>query len=409
MPDGQSLLGLSDESGEVEFWRVPANGLGASTQLTTDGAVLRWDGLPSPDGKSIAHYDKDQQLWVLEHRHEEADQAGLRRQRRLRRPGVVARQPVPRLHGAGRQHDDAHLPLGSGERTHRAGDLGPLRQRAARRGAATASGSTSCPTATSSRWSAARGDRGSPSRSTTSRRASTTCRWCPTQRSPFQPADELHPAEKDDEKKDERTKKPEETKADEDKGRRTDEGNADEASRPTGSKSTSTNLATRLIEVPVPAGNYSSLSADAKRLYMLDRDTEPQSKRALKTLAIDANKTRSSRRSSTTCAATSCRRMGRRCWCGARRTTSCSTPPPRRRPQPSWPKKVRAVRRLALPARPARRVAPDVHRGLAPRARLLLRPADARRGLARDAREVPRRWSIASRTAPSCPTSWRRW
>ena len=66
MPDGKSLLGLSDESGEVEFWRVPANGLGPSTQVTTDGAVLRWDGLPSPDGKSIAHYDKDQQLWVFD-------------------------------------------------------------------------------------------------------------------------------------------------------------------------------------------------------------------------------------------------------------------------------------------------------------------------------------------------------
>ena len=66
MPDGKSLLGLSDESGEVEFWRVPANGLGPSTQVTTDGAVLRWDGLPSPDGKFVAHYDKDQQLWVFD-------------------------------------------------------------------------------------------------------------------------------------------------------------------------------------------------------------------------------------------------------------------------------------------------------------------------------------------------------
>ncbi len=60
LPDGKSVLALSDESGEVEFWRVPANGVGAATQLTTDGKVLRWDGLPSPDGKYIAHHDKDQ-------------------------------------------------------------------------------------------------------------------------------------------------------------------------------------------------------------------------------------------------------------------------------------------------------------------------------------------------------------
>ena len=45
---------------------MPANGIGASTQLSRDGSVLRWDGLPSPDGNYIAHHDKDQQLWVLD-------------------------------------------------------------------------------------------------------------------------------------------------------------------------------------------------------------------------------------------------------------------------------------------------------------------------------------------------------
>ena len=57
---------LSDESGEVEFWKVPANGVGDATQLTTDGKVLRWDGIPSSDGTHIAHFDKDQQLWVYD-------------------------------------------------------------------------------------------------------------------------------------------------------------------------------------------------------------------------------------------------------------------------------------------------------------------------------------------------------
>ena len=65
-PDGKSLLTLSDQSGEVEFWKVPANGVGENTQLTTDGKVLRWDGIPSSDGKRIAHFDKDQQLWVYD-------------------------------------------------------------------------------------------------------------------------------------------------------------------------------------------------------------------------------------------------------------------------------------------------------------------------------------------------------
>jgi tricorn protease len=65
-PDGQSVLTLSDESDEVEFWRIPANGIGASTQLTSDAKVLRWDGTPSPDGNFIAHHDKNQQLWLLD-------------------------------------------------------------------------------------------------------------------------------------------------------------------------------------------------------------------------------------------------------------------------------------------------------------------------------------------------------
>ena len=97
----------------------------------------------------------------------------------------------------------------------------------------------------------------------------------PGARSPYQPADELHPVEKKDDEKKDGDKKPEEKKA--------------EAAGPTGSVDL-TNLATRLIEVPVPAGNYSSLSLDAKRLYVIDRDTEPQSKRAIKTLALEANK-----------------------------------------------------------------------------------------------------------------------
>jgi tricorn protease len=65
-PDGKTLLTLGDASGEVEFWRVPANGVGEASQLTTDAKVLRWDGIASPDGSRIAHYDKDQQLWIYD-------------------------------------------------------------------------------------------------------------------------------------------------------------------------------------------------------------------------------------------------------------------------------------------------------------------------------------------------------
>src|SRR5207248_2119856 len=64
--DGKSLVALSTESGEVELWKLPANGVGAPEHLTTDGKVLRWNAVPSPDNKWIAHQDKDNQLWLLE-------------------------------------------------------------------------------------------------------------------------------------------------------------------------------------------------------------------------------------------------------------------------------------------------------------------------------------------------------
>jgi tricorn protease len=63
--DGKNLMVLSDETGEWEFQRVPADGLGASEQLTTGAKVLRFDGVPSPDGRWIAFSDKDYQLWLF--------------------------------------------------------------------------------------------------------------------------------------------------------------------------------------------------------------------------------------------------------------------------------------------------------------------------------------------------------
>lgn len=64
--DGKDLVALSDESGEIEIWRLPANGVGAGKQLTSGGKVLRWEGVPSPDGRLIAHDNKDRELWLLD-------------------------------------------------------------------------------------------------------------------------------------------------------------------------------------------------------------------------------------------------------------------------------------------------------------------------------------------------------
>ena len=66
LPDGKHVVALSTESGETEFWKYPANGVGAPEQWTHNAKVLRWDGEPSPDGKWLAHRDKDQQLWIYD-------------------------------------------------------------------------------------------------------------------------------------------------------------------------------------------------------------------------------------------------------------------------------------------------------------------------------------------------------
>ena len=65
MPDGKSLLALTDESGELEFCKIPASGVGSVLQLTHDGRVFRSQGIPSPDGKWIIYGDKNERLWLF--------------------------------------------------------------------------------------------------------------------------------------------------------------------------------------------------------------------------------------------------------------------------------------------------------------------------------------------------------
>jgi tricorn protease len=66
LPDGNTLAALSDESGEFEWVTLPATGVGDGRALTTGGDVLRYEGVPSPDGKWIAYTDHRRDLWVLE-------------------------------------------------------------------------------------------------------------------------------------------------------------------------------------------------------------------------------------------------------------------------------------------------------------------------------------------------------
>ncbi|MDY7110617.1 MAG: S41 family peptidase [Planctomycetota bacterium] len=65
-PEGESIITFSDESGEIELWSIPADGLGAPEQLTEGGTILRFDPTVSPDGRWIAYQDKNWELWVYD-------------------------------------------------------------------------------------------------------------------------------------------------------------------------------------------------------------------------------------------------------------------------------------------------------------------------------------------------------
>jgi tricorn protease len=66
MPDGKSYLALSDQTGEMEWWRFPANGVGKPEQITSGAKVLTMSGVVSPDGKLLAYGDKNFDLWIVD-------------------------------------------------------------------------------------------------------------------------------------------------------------------------------------------------------------------------------------------------------------------------------------------------------------------------------------------------------
>jgi len=294
MPDGKSILTLSDESDEVEFWQVPANGIGAATQLSRDGSVLRWDGLPSPDGNLIAHHDKNQQLWIFD--------AAKKTQTKV-------------TDSADGDFDDLRWSPDSKWLAYSA--PGPnlltrlyLYEIAAARIVPVTSDrydSGSPAWSPDGKWLYFLSDRnfeslvGSPwgSRQPEPYWDRQTKIYHVAlkrgERSPFQPDDELHaakPAEKTPAEKpatDRPGDKPATDKPPQEKPGEKPAAAEKPAAVPTVVVDVE-GLESRLLEVPVPAGNYGSLTMDAKRLYFISRPTGRDGKVALKTLALENKK-----------------------------------------------------------------------------------------------------------------------
>jgi tricorn protease len=293
LPDGKSIIALSTESGETEFWKYPANGIGAPEQWTSDAKVLRWEGIPSPDARWLAYRDKDQQLWLYD--------------TTTKRSKLIAQSMVDDFSDLTWSPDSQWLAYVEAA-TNTFAQIKVLNTKTGAIQAITSDhyNSINPVWSTDGKWLYFLSDR----------MLKTTVRspWGSRQpdpnfdrsikiyelalttglRSPFAPVDELHPdvAKPEDTKKD--VTKPEETKkedAKEGKKEETKSGKtpAEKKTPPPVVNIDFTDLRSRLSEVPVPAGNYSSLQSTEKRLCWLQQNEEVPPKSALQCVDI-ANK-----------------------------------------------------------------------------------------------------------------------
>jgi tricorn protease len=290
LPDGKGLVALSDQSGEVELWTLPANGVGQPEQLTRDGTVLRWEAVPSPDGKWIAHHDKDRRLWLwsVEKRTNTLIATS--------RPGDVqdlAWSPDSRWLAytapAANQLGQVFLYRLEG------GTTTPVTTDRFDSGSAAWS--------PDGEWLYFLSDRNLKTlvRSPWGSRQPDPFLAAPTEvyavalkkdgRFPFAPPDELHPEEpKKDEKKEEASAKGDAEKAEkkEKNGQKTGPAAAQTPPKPV--TIDLEGLSTRLYKVPVPPGRLDALRTDGQRLYWLSVDNSFEPKRTLQALAIGREK-----------------------------------------------------------------------------------------------------------------------
>jgi tricorn protease len=297
MPDGKSVLTISTETGETEFWQYPANGIGKSEKLTSGSKVQRTGGEVSPDGKWLAHTDKDQQLWLLEIASKKDKRIGQSMNGDF---NDLTWSPDSRWLAFTESADNTFtqikvLNVDSGAiealTSDRFNSMSPawssdgkwlyyLSDRMLK-------------TTVQSPWGARQPDPHLDRSMKIYELALTT-----GLRSPFLPFDELHPesAAKKEEDKTEKDKA-EKEKADKAKegdktpadAAKADDKKAEDAKKIPEVKIDFTDLASRLSEVPAPPGNYDSLQATEKRLCWTSSGDGPGRKRALQCLEI-ANK-----------------------------------------------------------------------------------------------------------------------
>ncbi|MES2697378.1 MAG: S41 family peptidase [Verrucomicrobiota bacterium] len=272
--DGKSLLVLSDESGEVEFWRMPATGIGERTQLTKAGDTLRVQGIPSPDGNWIVSAERSQELLLFNLKDGSRRRIAASRRGSFDSPQVAwspDNQWIAYVNDASNDFSVIHLySIASDKSTAvtspRTSSFSPvwspdgkwlyfLSERALQ-------------SVVSAPW----GLRQPEPFLDKPVKIYQIALSAATKRSPFQPADEVSASSSS-------------SSADEPKKKAKESGDSSSKSSSSSSSSSSTavtksppvnitlsGISGRLWEVPVAAGNYSRLTVSDKALFVLDRE-----------------------------------------------------------------------------------------------------------------------------------------
>jgi tricorn protease len=263
---------------------MPANGEGPGEKLTSDGTVLRWEGVPSPDGKWIAHQDKNNRLWLLDTATKAEKQIAFGNYSGNSGPAFesVRWSPDSRFFTFGEDTENqfSRIMLYSVE----TGALTPL--------TTDRYGNSSAAWSSDGKWiyflsdralkSVVRAPWGSRQPDPYFDRSNKIYQLALTKglRSPCEPADELHPD------------KPEEPSKKDEPPKTGDATKPSETAKPPAIPKVDIDLdgiATRIQEVPVAPANYGNLTVAGKRLCWINRDPEAPDKSALQCLDI-ANK-----------------------------------------------------------------------------------------------------------------------
>jgi tricorn protease len=272
--DGKLVHAIVDGNGRSEIWSFPADGTPGGKALTRDGERHRWRLYPSPDGRWLAHDNKDGELWLLDLRSGDNRRIDVDEYARDDAYGSVVWS-----------HDSRYLALARSDSARLLSQIVVLDPASGRRETVTSDRyeSFSPEFSRDGKWLYFLSNRsfqssvGSPwgDRNTGAFFDQRTKLYAlalqPGLRFPFLVPDEIS-----------RTSQPDDAEEKQEKKEASERG----AVAKTLPGIAFDGLRERLFELPVEPGNYNGIAAIEDRLYFLQRDASPDAKGQLMTLEI---------------------------------------------------------------------------------------------------------------------------